>query len=588
MKNIKNPTGKVWIKNAIQENIKSIKAVESRHSSIPLNRLLKKELLGNINIFLWEIKNNAYTFDISDSDRQQVESSVLAYQKDFLSSFKAQMSQYIETDQKQTGNMSFSLRSSEVDVGLQIESYKMVVSKDGKSLEMNMKFNVFVKENKTNETSKIMIDGSMIILGEDIYISLKDYSLTPPKDIMVDVEMIEEVLSALKWKVYHQKASKTYAESIIENANNNEIVIKMINDTLDALHKESFLTPIAKKENIFVLGVNSKILREFTRIFNSEYSEFFQTFPVDLLPGVSLPWNITSDGSSLWINHLDESVRMNSKISRNSQNIPTIEISAEEVGVKYPWKGILNMTPQDTKITGTVSEYLFDYTGNKTSIYSTLKKSNKTVATLKIDTNWFNAWTYDLTGMWDYNKYNWETDTDETESIVFQFLAKIQAEFGQFTILKPSISQELEKLSYFEKSRDNIRINAVQNIAWYLDYYKADYNKYPRTPKNGCVDSITTPGSSSISFDYYNDPLSLGVWICKDNYLYRNMKDSYIVVSRVEQKSNANYDSSKLDINTGWYDAIVKNTKESVTSLDPSDWLYVITTDDQKEYYYND
>lgn len=67
--------------------------------------------------------------------------------------------------------------------------------------------------------------------------------------------------------------------------------------------------------------------------------------------------------------------------------------------------------------------------------------------------------------MWDYNKYNWETDTDETESIVFQFLAKIQAEFGQFTILKPSISQELEKLSYFEKSRDNIRINAVQNIA---------------------------------------------------------------------------------------------------------------------------
>lgn len=172
--------------------------MESRHSSIPLNRLLKKELLGNINTFLSDIKNNTYTFDISESDRQLVESNILSYQKDFLSSIKTQLSQYIGKDQKQTGNMNFSVRSSEADIAFEIESYKTVISKDGKNLEMTMRFNVSVKENKTGETSKIMIDGSMIILGEDIYISLKDYSLTPPKDIILDIEMMESVLSEIK------------------------------------------------------------------------------------------------------------------------------------------------------------------------------------------------------------------------------------------------------------------------------------------------------------------------------------------------------------------------------------------------------
>ena len=587
IKNIKNPTWKVWIKNAIRENINAIKAVESRHSSIPLNRLLKKELLGNINTFLSEIKNNAYTFDISESDRKEVESTILNYQKDFFSSFKTQIAQYLGKDQKQTGNMNFSIHSSETDVVFQIESYNIVASKDGKNLEMSMRFNVTVKENKTNEVSKIMIDGSIIILGEDIYISLKDYSITPPKETMVDLEMMESVLSEIKWKVYHQKADKIYGEYLVENASNNEIVIKLMNDTLDVLLTQSLLTPIAKKGNIFVLGVNSKVLRDLTHIFDSEYNQFFQSFPIDLLPGISLPWNITSDGSSIWINHLDESIRVDSKISRNTENISVINISLEEVWVKYPWKGQLTMTPENIRINGSVAEYLFDYTGNKASIYSTLKKSNKTIATLKVDTTGFNAWTYNFSGMWDYSKYNWETDLDETESIVFQFFARIQAEFGEFAILKPSITHELEKLSYFERERDKTRIRAIRNVAWNLDYYESDYNKYPKVPKNWCVHSIKTP-DSSIWFGYFEAPQSLWAWTCSNGYFYRKLKDGYIVASRVEQQSAANYDNSKVDINTASYNDILANSKNAVISNNPNDWLYVMTREWLEDYYKSD
>ncbi len=63
------------------------------------------------------------------------------------------------------------------------------------------------------------------------------------------------------------------------------------------------------------------------------------------------------------------------------------------------------------------------------------------------------------------------------------------------------------------------------------------------------------------------------------------MKDSYIVATRVEQKSNANFDSSKLDINTASYEEIVNHTKNTITSSNPSDWLYVITTEGRENYY---
>jgi hypothetical protein len=63
--------------------------------------------------------------------------------------------------------------------------------------------------------------------------------------------------------------------------------------------------------------------------------------------------------------------------------------------------------------------------------------------------------------MWDYESYDWESDSSISQNIIVKFFGNVEREFGKFTIVPPTITEEMSKLSYYENERDKTRIRNV-------------------------------------------------------------------------------------------------------------------------------
>ena len=65
---------------------------------------------------------------------------------------------------------------------------------------------------------------------------------------------------------------------------------------------------------------------------------------------------------------------------------------------------------------------------------ASIKNGTKTLANLKIDTNGVDAWTYDLSALWDWTKYDYDTESDVTDSIALRLWGSLRDEFGNFQV----------------------------------------------------------------------------------------------------------------------------------------------------------
>ena len=181
--------------------------------------------------------------------------------------------------------------------------------------------------------------------------------------------------------------------------------------------------------------------------------------------------------------------------------------------------------------------------------------------------------------MWDYESYDWESDSSISQNIIIKFFGNVEREFSKFTIVPPAITEEMSKLSYYENERDKKRIQNISNIQSHIEYHKSELEgKYPKSPKNGCVSQIKTNDDSFVSFDYYRDPTSLPAGSCPDGYYYRTFNNQkYITATRVEKRESANYDNSVVSITKDSYKTISSNIGKEISSLDPKDWYFVLT-----------
>jgi len=209
----------------------------------------RKEVGLDAKTFINDLKSGKYSFTITDAERSTVESTVLSYQKDLVKVMKNAIDRAKNNDMKETGDMHFTLRSSKVNINLDVNPYRVVQSRDLKNIEIDMRINMSASGSQIGLQNPITasIDGNIMIIGDDLFVHLRDYSIQPATYFAF--AEVKKVLDVAKGKTYHQKLDADILQSIQEGRGSYDILTKLI----DILDTQALLTPVAKKGDDYVL-----------------------------------------------------------------------------------------------------------------------------------------------------------------------------------------------------------------------------------------------------------------------------------------------------------------------------------------------
>ncbi len=371
---ISDPSGKVWAKMYLEQFTNALIAIQQKRNNSLENRLLKSEIITNATNFITDLKNKSYTFDISTVERDNIENLVLSYQKEFVTNIRENIQAYARKDKKESGDMHFIVRSNEMDVTVNISPYKRITSNDYKNIEIDTKITINVTQKKLNDRFEIMVDGSIKLIDHDIYVSLRDYNILPPKSQQVDISSYIETIKEIKGKVYHQKLTSEFTSALAESTKERELLLRSIEPILDILMNNSILTPIAKQGDKHVLALSSKTAKLLSRIIQEHKSSIFSDFPTELAASIPLPLDIRTDGKQIYFSKLSEDIRLSGVVSRDLTNAILLNMNMSEVGTSDPWKLAINKTPLHWTLTGSSDIYTIDATVSKTTTNAIIKK----------------------------------------------------------------------------------------------------------------------------------------------------------------------------------------------------------------------
>lgn len=244
IKSITSSTGKSWATARV-----GLYANTMRYAS-KLNNTdaqeYKKEVSENAAQYLNDILNGTYVFDISATDRARVEDVVLSYQKDMTQVVRTYIEQYKNSDKKETGDIHFTLQSSDANITVDVDRYRVVQSQDLKNMEVDLRMSVRITGK--DGTLSATLDANVMIVDSSLYFTLKDYSFSTTLE-EVEIEQVEKVLRAIKGKAYHQKLNKEFSDALKDSKKSIEMTEKL----LSILETESLLTPVASQGSEYVL-----------------------------------------------------------------------------------------------------------------------------------------------------------------------------------------------------------------------------------------------------------------------------------------------------------------------------------------------
>jgi hypothetical protein len=163
----------------------------------------KKEVGTSAALFLSDLSTGKYQFTISDSERTTVESTVLSYQQDLVRVAKYYIERAKNNDMRETGDMHFTLRSQKADVTINVDTYRIVQSRDKRNMEVDMRISMQASGSQIGGQISGSIDGNITIIGSDLYMTLRNYTLSTT---VMDSELAEirQMLDTVKGKTYHQ------------------------------------------------------------------------------------------------------------------------------------------------------------------------------------------------------------------------------------------------------------------------------------------------------------------------------------------------------------------------------------------------
>jgi hypothetical protein len=429
-----NPLAKTWAKSRIKFYNDTLRDTTRLYENPTDIKLFREDISRSAMDFLSDIKSGSYTFDITDADRKNVESTILWYQKDFVKTLRNSIEQIKNHDTRQTGDLHFIVRSKDMNIDLNIDPYRIVQTKDNKNIELDARITLQISE-WTSDELRVSVDGNILIIWEDLYITLRDYSLDMSFQDRDYLE-IENILKTTKGKTYHQKLD----ENIVYGLQNSQWSFEMIEKFMKLLETESLLTPIAKHKQEYILMFRKATIAKITdldRIPDIADIEF-----KDLI----IPIDLRLTGSTIQLNGYMDNVAFDATIQRHIDGTPIMTINWQEHGTTDMWKWKISKTPFFWALAGSSDQYSVDAQASSNGATAMIKDGGKTIATAKIDSTGINAWTYDLSATWQDIKTDWETGKQESEEIAVRLWGTIKDEFGAFTLTPPSIYEEMSKL----------------------------------------------------------------------------------------------------------------------------------------------
>jgi hypothetical protein len=139
VRTLPNTTSKAWA-NARLRLYKSVMQYRSYSADNKKDLLAyKKEVGASATLFISDLSAGKYQFTISDTERATVESTVLSYQQDLVRVAKYYIERAKNNDIRETGDMHFTLRSTKMNISINVDPYRIVQSRDKKNMEVDVR-----------------------------------------------------------------------------------------------------------------------------------------------------------------------------------------------------------------------------------------------------------------------------------------------------------------------------------------------------------------------------------------------------------------------------------------------------------------
>lgn len=145
-------------------------------------------------------------------------------------------------DFKETGDMHFTLRMTDMSLDIHVDRYTFTQGKDLKNKELDGKIRIRATGKEFDGDIVLMFDGKISLIGNDLYLTLRDYTMsTPTTDTVLD--SLKDILSGIRGKTYHEEIDR----EIIDALDESEKSLELADELLTILNTESILTPIARQ-----------------------------------------------------------------------------------------------------------------------------------------------------------------------------------------------------------------------------------------------------------------------------------------------------------------------------------------------------
>lgn len=250
-----------------QNYLVQLKAVAQNYKTI-------KNEIANF-ILIWA---NPYKIDASVNS--SIETDLIWIQKDVVIELKKYLEIYIKSGFKKAWKQNFEISTELWKLTVNLEKYTSIFAFLTRSQEVDFVINVWIdgKIPKTAQTNTdtyfnwdFKIDTNIKIIGTDLYINLKDYTInfsSSDKDVIKQANFtltqIKWQLDAFKWKIVHLKLP----EQTVKQTFNQTEILANIDKILDILETNSLFTPYKRIDSGYILTVNGDALKKITTTFN--------------------------------------------------------------------------------------------------------------------------------------------------------------------------------------------------------------------------------------------------------------------------------------------------------------------------------
>ena len=252
-----DPSIKLWAKESLRNMSSTLERVGKYSDDKKDAHTYKKEFSKKIHAFITSLQNGSYTGSLSDSERENAEKTVLSYQKDMTEKVREWMKLLRENDIRESGFSHVFISNKDATLKMSLENYRVTQTRDMEKIEIDGTVLISMTGSQFGGDTSISIEGNVLLVKNDLYISLRKYSFTGSSSNFI-LSDIDKTLKKIAGKTVHKKLDDSIVKSLTDSKKYREI----FENTLSILESESLLTPIARGNDGLVMILKKSTLKK--------------------------------------------------------------------------------------------------------------------------------------------------------------------------------------------------------------------------------------------------------------------------------------------------------------------------------------